>query len=272
MQFKPVTTKYIFDSEELVKDFPRHLQIPVMTWTEKVLRDANVWRDASYQAISREFLNSLDLLFREPEAFPREESSFLPFVMRDSERTINIIALCLQNYARPSAAQKMEEILSVGGSAYAVMFNMSDPQEYNIGVADIVERVPEVVKEASQEVLDNNSLIKEAWHSCYSRNPDYAKTVNKCVDALEGLFKKAYFPNDTKPTLGKFVKDFKNDPSKLSFKGDSILNPKNLLTDLAQEFIIIRGHHTSGTGKQPTKEEAVFVLHYSIFVLQIHGK
>jgi hypothetical protein len=164
----------------------------------------------------------------------------------------------------------MEYVLATGGSAFAVMMSPGDLQNYQTGIADIVERVPEVVREGSKEVLDTNTLIREAWHSCYSRNPDYAKTVSKCVDALEGLFKDKYFPKDQQPSLGRFLNDFLTTPTRLSFQGDMLLDPKSMLTELAQQFTPIRGHHTSGTGRVPTKEAAVFVLHYSIFVFQIH--
>ncbi len=269
MKFKPVTQNYIFDAKELTREFPPHLRIPVSTWIHDVLRNASIWSTRAYQAISSEFLNNLDLLFRETTPFPRDHREFLNFVLKNSERTINIIQLCLQNYAQPSEARNMEHILSTGGSAYAVMLKSSKLQEYQGGIADIVERVPIIVTESSKDVLDSNTLIQEAWHSCYSRNPDYEKTVSGCVDALEGLFKNKYFPQDPKPTLGRFVNDFITDPLKLSFFGDTLINPKNNLTDLAKEFIPIRGHHTSGTGRKQTKEEAVFVLHYTIFVFQI---
>ena len=272
MKFKPVTAKYIFDADELTRNFPAYLQIPVSTWIYDVLRNGSVWSQNSFEAIDKLFLNKLDLLFREPVPFPRDHRKFLGFVLENADRTINVVALCLQNYARPSEARLMENILSTGGSAYAVMFTKQNLEEYNRGVADIVERVPEIVRESSQETLDSNVLVKEAWHSCYSRNPDYAKTVSKCVDALESLFKVRYFPSDSKPSLGKFINAFKVNPLKLSFLGDTIINPKNILTNLAEEFIPIRGHHTSGTGRAPTKEEAVFVLHYTIFVFQIHKK
>ena len=270
MHFKPVTQKYIFDRSDLTREFPLYLQTPIATWIQSVLRNASIWSGASYRAISSEFLNDLDLLLREPVPFPRDHREFLSFVMSDSDRIINVVALCLQNYARPPEAFNMERILSTGGSAYAVMLNAGELQSYDRGVADIVERVPEAVREGSKEVLDANSLIREAWHSCYSRNPDYAKTVGKCVDALEGVFKVNYFPKDPRPTLGKFLNDFAANPTKLSFQGDTLLNPKSILTEMAQQFTPIRGHHTSGTGRVPSKEEAVFVLHYTIFVLQIH--
>lgn len=269
MKFKPVTDNYVFDTNELTKDFPQYLKIPVGTWIKEVLKSSGIWSQSPWQAINLEFLNNLDLFFRESTEFPRDHNKFLDFVLKNSNRTINVIAICLQNYASPSQSNKMENILSTGGSAYAVMSTCSNPKEYQKGVSDIVERVPKVVMESSKEVLEKNTLLEEAWLSCYSRNPNYERTVSRCVDALEGLFKEKYFPQDLKPVLSKFINDFHSNPEKLSFYGDTLTNPKSILIDLAKEFIPIRGHHTSGTGRAPTKEEAVFVLHYTIFVFQL---
>ncbi len=268
MRFKPVTSKYVFDNTELIRDFPSYLQLPIASWTAEVLKNGGIWTHNSYNPIDHDFLNELDLRFR--ERFPRDSNEFLGFVLADPERTVNMLALCLQNYALTPEARNLEHILATGGSAYAVMFMSNDPKNYDRGVSDIVERVPEVVRESSHKILDANELLRQAWHSCYSKNPDYEKTVNKAVDALEGLFKQKYFPADSMPSLGKFVKAFETNPKPLSFHGDSLLNAKNYLTKLAENFIPIRGHHTSGTGRAPTKEEAVFVLHYAIFVFQLH--
>ena len=111
--------------------------------------------------------------------------------------------------------------------------------------------------------------MREAWLACYSRNPDYEKTVSKATDALETLYKTKYFPTDTKPNLAKFLNDFAQNPGQLRFKGDSLVIPKNQLAELSRAFVPIRGHHTSGTGRSPTKEEAEFVLHYAIFIWNI---
>jgi hypothetical protein len=276
MRFKPVTQKYEFDKEVLTKEYPSYLKVPIATWIKEVLFSANLWTVemqnyyGGVENIETPFINSLEITFR--EQFPRVPADFLLFVLSDSERTTNILGLCLQNYATKQHANSLENILSTGGSAYSSTLTIQNPQNYHKGVADITLRVPEILVEASKEALNIEILLQEAWQKCYSRNPDYEKTVGKCVDALEGLFKREYFPNDSKPNLTKFLKDFATTPSKLNYKGGNLLNPKSLLTDLSTQFIPIRGHHTSGTGRSPTKEEAEFVLHYTIFVFSIHKK
>lgn len=108
--------------------------------------------------------------------------------------------------------------------------------------------------------------MQEAWIKYYQHNPDYEKSVSICCDVLENLLGQTYWPQDEKPQLGKFVNQFKDTPSILSYAGNTIVNPKNLLTDLLLEFPNIRGQHTEGKGRKPTPEEAKFVLHITITV------
>jgi hypothetical protein len=270
MKFKPVTENYEFDAEELRDDYPDYLQIPIATWIKNVLYANSLWYITGNiyksEKISDEFINELNITFR--EVFPREPMIFLQFVLEISSRTTNILGLCLQNYANTEQSQSLEEILSTGGSAYSVMITSKSP--LGKGVADIIMRVPTVVAESSNEALESDSLIREAWHACYSRNPDYSKTVSKCVDVLEGLLRDKYFSKTEKPNLTSFVKDLALNPTKLSYKGDDLISPPNLLIDLSKNFIPIRGQHTNGTGKNAAREEAEFVLHYTIFVWNLH--
>jgi hypothetical protein len=108
-------------------------------------------------------------------------------------------------------------------------------------------------------------MLRDAWSACYARNPDYDKVVSKCCDILEGLWKK-YFPDDPKPQVKKFVHALRQNPTLLTYPGSSVVQPSSLLTDIAERFSDIRGQHTKGTGKSALKEDAEFVLHYTIFV------
>jgi hypothetical protein len=130
--------------------------------------------------------------------------------------------------------------------------------------------VPELVHEQAKNALDENSLLLDAWLSCYGRDPDYEKTVSRCCDALERFFKDKYWPKDPKPQLGKFVAQFSQTPDILNYKGMSLIDPKNLVTDLLKDFPNIRGQHTAGKGRKPTPDEAEFVLHTTIYLWNLH--
>jgi hypothetical protein len=100
----------------------------------------------------------------------------------------------------------------------------------------------------------------------------YEKVVSRSCDFLEKFLGTKYFPQDPKPQLKKFVHAFEADPSKLSYKGDSLVKPKSGITSLLREASDIRGQHTQGKGRKPTRQEAEFVLHTTIYVWNLHQK
>ena len=268
MKFKPITNKYKFDTDDLTIEYPEYLKIPIGSWIQEVLFDASVW---TYKTglfggtnIDSEFLNNLDINLR--ERFPGEPENFLHFVFADSERTTNVVGICLQNYAKLGHAHKLEKILDIGGSAYTVTVDPNQNDSSTRGVGTLTDRVPDIVQDSSQNALNNEALIREAWLACYSRNPDYERTVSRCCDVIEKIWGKKYFSNDPKPQVKKFVHFFKDNPTKLSYSGATVINPKNVLSDLAESFSDIRGQHSTGKGRSPIKEEAEFVLHYTILL------
>lgn len=270
MRFDPITSKYKFDST-LIRHYPDYLQGPLVGWMERVLiisgmGSSDPW--GGLEHITKKFSDDLDVTLR--CKFPRSTGAFFNFILDDSDLTSNFLGLLLQNYALPEEARELEDLLARSGSAYSVVATSQVTSAFDKGKYNLVERVPGVVLDASGRALDSEPLLRDAWHACYSRNPNYAEVVSKSVDVLEGVFRDKYFPNDTKPSLTRFVKDFRSNPGKLIYHGNSLIDPKNLLTDLSEVFISVRGQHTSGTGRLPTKEEAIFVLHYAIFVWNLH--
>ena len=270
MKFKPVTKKYDYSSETLSEQIPPYIQTSISDWIFDILRRESFYIPADYSGpayIDSVFINRINVLFR--EIFPREWSNFIDFLFEDNDRSINFLAFCLQNIVYPENANRLEKILSDSGSAWAVLSTIAEAQSYQKGVFDIVRRVPDITKEVSQIALDNEILFRDAWIACYSRNPDYEKTVTKSVDVLEGMFRDKYFPKDSKPVLTKFIKSIQESAELISYKGDTLINPKSLPVSMLEKFITVRGQHTKGTGRLPTKEEAEFVLHYSIFLWNI---
>lgn len=275
MKFKPFGEKYSFSSDTLIKNFPRYFYDPIDNWLWRVLGSANVV-DVSYddyvtghkKYIKPSFLNQLQIHLR--EEVPQYWSEALPYIFENPDRTANLIALCLQNFADADDANELEYILSTGGSGYEVMKTDKDASEYDKGVYDLIERVNPIVKKQAQTILEQDELIKDAWNFCYSRNPDYEKVVSRSCDFLENFLGGIYFPKDPKPQLKKFVFALENDPSKLSYKGVSIVDPKSSLTSLLKNASDIRGQHTKGKGRKPTKEEAEFVLHTTIYIWNLH--
>lgn len=272
MKFKPFGSKYVYDKAVLVRNFPDYMRPTIANWLYDVLRysviDEN--RYSSYRAINQSFQHSLHIEFR--ETFPNDWGDFIKFVFADDERLCNVLALCLQNYANKMQADYLEYVLSQGGSAYEVACTDEKATEYAKGVYDLSERVPTTIKTQSEAALTDNDLLLEAWNSCYSHNPDYEKVVSRACDFLEDFLGKIYFPKDPKPQLKKFIHAFEDDPSKLTYKGDALVEPKSTLTSLLREATNIRGQHTKGKGRKPTKQEAEFVLHTTIYIWNLHQK
>lgn len=218
MEFTPKTKKYAFDKNVLHKDYLDFLVQPIGNWiigtlisTEKLIPKlggrggfyTHKKNHISGYKFSSGFINELSLKLQ--ELFPSDPDTFMNFVTSEVERTTEIINLCLQNYATKSQANTLEYLLSQGGSGYAVSFKHDNPHYKDKGVAQLVDRVPEVVSKQAREVLLGNDILNEAWEYCYSKNPNYEMVVSRTTDALAGLYRDTYFPTEEKTNLNDFI-------------------------------------------------------------------
>jgi hypothetical protein len=272
MKFKPFGSRYVFKKDVLIRNFPDYMMPALAKWLLDVLKHDALQEDSLYDRywLYQGFQHFLHIELR--EVFPQGWEDFIKFTLADADRTCNVLAICLQNYAKREHADYLEYVLSEGGSAYEVHKTNPQASDYEAGVYDLAERVPSAVKGQAKEALTQNDLLAEAWDLCYSRNPDYEKVVSRSCDFLEKFLGTKYFPQDPKPQLKKFVHAFEADPSKLSYKGDSLVKPKSGITSLLREASDIRGQHTQGKGRKPTRQEAEFVLHTTIYVWNLHQK
>jgi hypothetical protein len=166
----------------------------------------------------------------------------------------------------------LENILSRSGSAYKVIVTHKDKSAYTVGVSDLAFRIPEIIEREAKKSLNSEKELDEAWGHCYSRKPDYDKTVIACQNFLERFLRDTYEPSNRKPQLGKLIGNLKKKSKKLDFKGQSALKDKSLILNLIDQVPNLRGMHISGTGRKPTKDEAEYVLHTSIYIWNLHQK
>ncbi|NCQ65312.1 MAG: hypothetical protein COZ34_01355 [Candidatus Pacebacteria bacterium CG_4_10_14_3_um_filter_34_15] len=276
MKFNPFGKKYKFKQDVLISNFPSYFYKPISNWLFGVLESGNVIFQSNrygsygvYYANSK-FIDKFQITFR--ELFPQKFDELVSFIIQEQDRTTNFLAFCLQNFSNSYQALELEKILSEGGSAYEVIQVDKKTSEYEKGGHDLAERVSPIVKKESEKALSENEILQSAWVYCYSQNPDYEKTVSRSCDFLEGFLGKLYFPKDPKPQLTKFVYAFESNPEKLTYKGESIVVPKSNLTSLLREASNIRGQHTKGKGRKPTKQEAEFILHTTIYIWNLHKK
>ncbi len=260
-----VTTKSIESNA-----FPDFMFTPISRWLYEVLRIDAIDEDTlnSYRDIKGGFQDYLQLTLH--EIVPLDWDNFVAFTLADTNRTLKILLIVLNIYATNEQAVKLEVILSKANSHYMVTL-VDEAKQNNQDKFDITERIPTVIKSMSKRAVTDNELLKEAWNLYYSQYPDYEKVVSRCCSFLEGFYKKRYFTDDPKPQITKFIHNFANKPEILSYKGDSIVKPKNVITSLLEEAANIRAEHLAGLGRKPTKDEANFVLHTTIYIWNLHN-
>lgn len=76
------------------------------------------------------------------------------------------------------------------------------------GKAGLVERVPDGVRESAEAAMalpSSGSLLSEAWHAAFGRNPDPEEAYEKAIKAVEAAGVSVVSPNNTKATLGTMI-------------------------------------------------------------------
>lgn len=272
MSFKPLSKKYIFD-DTLSMDIPAHLKGPIANWLELILQRKNlivrshVTGAGSY--VSRVFKDFLQVQLR--EVFPQQWGEFLEFVINDTDRCLTLLQICLNKFADNDEANRLEIHLSMAGSGYEVEKVDKEASSHTEGVYDLIERVPSATKEAAKNAISENDQLLKAWRACYGRGPNYKEAVQQAQNVLESLFRDNYLPNDKKAQLGKLIADIKAG-KELAYKGSDVLTDPNVLLGLVDRVPEYRGVHTAGSGKVPTKQQAEYILHTTIYLWNLHQK
>lgn len=269
--FEPFDEEYKFDPEILTEDFPKYMIDSIVAWSEALLNNRRmiVMRDK----LSPTFLLPYDRVFRtnlDPHwaIVTTKLRSNLKFAR-------NFISYLLQIYASEKEGEALERILAESSSAYTVekssekvLLVQSGALSTSITKMKLVYRVAAIVKKQSEMIISSNELLSEAWESHYGIPSDDEKTITRCADALAGLLRDQFFPTEKRTQLGTLISKIIQDPEDYSFPASTIYNKEELL-NLMSNFSKIRGNHKSGTGRTPTHEEALFVLHFSIMFFQL---
>lgn len=271
MKSKPVIEKYRFD-DTLLLTIPNYLHAPIGNWLYNVLvrKDLLIAADGIYNnrtRFSKNFHEILQIEMR--EVYPDEWNQAINFILGDSDRTLTILQWSLNYCANQSEALGLEYSLRTGGMGYAVQSLKKDASEYDDGVYDLVERVPDVVKKMAEKSFETNEELLRAWRSCYGLNPKYNEVVQVCQNVLESVLRDRYLPKDGKAQLGKLITDIRNGKT-LKYKGSDIPGEPNDLLKIIQNVPGYRGLHKAGTGKDASREEAEFVMHASILIWNMH--
>jgi hypothetical protein len=157
-----------------------------------------------------------------------------------------------------SRASELEEILSAGGSSYAVGRVQ--------GRYGLVDRVPAAVAETVEEVISSagkaSSLLSSAWEKAFgmTKNPSHA--YSDAVKAVEVLSCPLFSPKDKLGTLGKDINVLRNDQSgKFTF----VMHGGSTEHVLAMMKLLWEGHtdrhgHADYTGVTAEEAQAAVLL------------
>jgi hypothetical protein len=270
MSFRPFGDKYSFDKTVLTEDFPDYLLEPVTEWAYDIMYNSTLINTFngldSTRYVDSAFRQDLQLRLR--EAYSEDWSNFISQMTSTSDRLCNFLAYLLQNYSNARWAARLEAVLRLGSSAYTVAKVRKDAEEYiSAGVYDLAWYVPSAVRQEAEAALLENEILLAAWNDCYRLKPSYSSCVSSCNDFLEGYLRDKYWPQE-KRTLSIYssIKKLEANPDLLRFRGDSFLKDKTRLIALLEGISKIRGQHKSGAGRSPTKSEAEYVLHTTIYV------
>lgn len=266
--FEPFDEKFEFDKSVLTEGFPDYMIASVKAWLIKTLRDQGAL-SGTYLSEDK-FILPLNQAMRQTFSIPWHD--FWNEMKKDIPTFRNILSYVLQNVARKPQGVALEKILSQTSSAYAVEIDtVLVNQQISQTNMKLVYRVPLIVKKQAENIFNDHALLAEAWESHYGVKPDDEKTVTRATDALAGLIRNRYFPDEKRPQLGTLLGKMRQKPEEYILPAQSLFDTDKFL-ELMKDFSKIRGNHQSGTGRKPTHEEAGFVLHFSIMLFQLLKK
>jgi hypothetical protein len=109
-------------------------------------------------------------------------------------------------------AERLEELLSQGGSAWTVVSRA--------GAYALERRVPAVMMTAASNATTPadtaTAHLQVAWTKVYGRDPDPSGAYREAVKAVEAAAKPVLLPSDDRATLGKMIARLEQAPAKFA--------------------------------------------------------
>lgn len=269
--FEPFDETFRFDERVLAENFPNYMLPSVLSWIFNLMVAHKLYSPIHSSKIdATKLIQPLNRIMR--TAFRSEYVDFMADIQIDLVTFRNVLSYLLQRVSDTNEGKTLENILYETSSAYAVEFKEVNLKNGAIGwkatKMKLVYRVPPIVKKQALEVMSTDQLLMEAWDSHYGIDFDDEKTVTRCTDALSGLLRDRYYPDEKKPQLGKLLKQLIENKDKIILPADTLYNKESLLKMMVK-FSEKRNNHQKGTGTKPSHEEAGFVLHFTIMLYQL---
>ena len=262
--FEPFDDTYKFDKTILTENFPDYQLTSIKAWMRSLLTEHGILKyvTGSYLLENSSFILPLNQAMR--KTFASFWEGFWSDCTKDISTMRNVISYILQNHAYKRDGEKLEGILGETSSAYSVELG-SDTK------LKLVYRVSPVAKKQAEDVFTDSELVAQAWESHYGIKPDDEKTITRATDALAGILRDKYFPDENRPQLGTLLGKMRQKPELYPLPASDLYDTDKFL-ELMKDFSKIRGNHKTGTGRSPSHEEAGFVLHFTIMLFQLLKK
>jgi hypothetical protein len=261
MEFTPFSQGYNYDPNVLIEDFPDYLLPHVKDWIIAVMSTAGI---QAGNHLDHEFKKELEFLIR--QVLPTQTVSFIAWWESQPQGICNLLTLMLQNYANQQQVVTLVELLRKNSSAYTAE-PIAQKDEKELGGYILVKRVPDTVRQQVEVAARSDDLIRKAWIECYKMHPNYTEAVRLANDFIEGILRDKFWSERKIPyTVGQAINKIQANDSNFHFKGEKFVADKSKVISLLQGIANIRGIHTKGQGREPTADEAEFIVQTCIYL------
>lgn len=180
------------------------------------------------------FIHPLNRALR--KNIPSKDTQFWAHISVNIVLFRNVLSFMLQNIANVNEARELEKILSEGSSAYSVevikgkevrgIRNSKGELLFEHVGAKLGYRVAPTVRKQADETVKSEKLLGQAWEFYYGLESDDEKTVVRATDALSGLLRDQFFPDEKRAVFGTMLDKIKKDPNNYQFPANSIYDAK----------------------------------------------
>jgi hypothetical protein len=129
----------------------------------------------------------------------------------DREFALDVLDFFVQKVATPSYADRLEAILTLGGSEWEVARLTEDKRHLAKRVVGPVRDVIDAIPKGSERARVH---LDTAWGKLVGRHPDPSAAYREAIRAVESAAKPVVTPQDPTATLGKIIQALRDKPQK----------------------------------------------------------